>query len=151
MLYRKTLSTLAVSSFVPRSSANVISNSDIEILKEFVEKSRSLFVLTGAGVSTESGIRDYRSEGIGLYSVSKHRPILNEDFLKKPKRRHRYWARNFAGWPIFSSKQANKSHTALAELEKTGKIHWLVTQNVDGLHQKAGTEKVTELHGTASR
>ena len=108
-------------------------------------------MITGAGVSTESGIRDYRSEGIGLYEVSDQRPILHDDFLKKPARRHKYWARNFAGWPIFSSKKPNRSHKRLAEMEKDGKMHWLVTQNVDGLHQKAGSVNVTELHGTSSR
>eukprot|EP00794_Sanderia_malayensis_P014174 gene14174-15653_t len=151
MIFKKYLSSLAISNFVPRASANAVSHQDVEILKEFVDKSRRLFVVTGAGVSTESGIRDYRSEGIGLYSVSKHRPILYNDFINKPDRRLRYWARNFAGWPIFSSKQPNKTHAAFAELEQNGKIHWLVTQNVDGLHQKAGSTRVTELHGTSSR
>ena len=136
--------------FVPKSGAVQASEEDIWRLSEFVTKSKRLFVLTGAGVSTESGIRDYRSEGIGLYEVSNQRPIRHDDFLKKSHRRHRYWARNFAGWPIFSSKEPNKTHFALAEMEERGKSHWLVTQNVDGLHSKAGSVNVTELHGTSS-
>ena len=136
--------------FVPKSGAAHASEEDLCRLRDFIAKSRRLFVLTGAGVSTESGIRDYRSEGIGLYAISDQRPILHDDFLKKPLRRHRYWARNFAGWPIFSSKMPNKTHLSLAEMERKGKCHWLVTQNVDGLHTKAGSIKVTELHGTSS-
>ena len=136
--------------FVPKSGVVQASEDDLHKLSEFIAKSRRLFVLTGAGVSTESGIRDYRSEGIGLYAISDQRPILHDDFLKKPLRRHRYWARNFAGWPIFSSKKPNNTHLSLAEMERRGKCHWLVTQNVDCLHTKAGSLKVTELHGSSS-
>lgn len=137
--------------FVPKSGAVQASEEELSRLEEFITSSKRLFVLTGAGVSTESGIRDYRSEGIGLYEISTQRPILHDDFLKNPLRRHRYWARNFAGWPIFSSKQPNNSHYVLAKMEEAGKIHWLVTQNVDGLHWKAGSSCVTELHGTSSK
>ena len=147
----KRFQTTVSTHFVPRSVATPLKRNDLSRLEEFISTSKRLLVLTGAGVSTESGIRDYRSEGIGLYSVSDQRPIMNEDFIKKPTRRHRYWARNFAGWPIFSSKIPNATHLSLAKMEKKGKIHWLVTQNVDGLHQKAGGVKITELHGTASR
>ena len=136
--------------FVPKSGAVQASEKDLCRLHDFIANSERLFVLTGAGVSTESGIRDYRSEGIGLYAISDQRPILHDDFLKKPLRRHRYWARNFAGWPIFSSKMPNKTHLSLAEMERRGKCHWLVTQNVDGLHTKAGSINVTELHGSSS-
>ena len=136
--------------FVPKSGIVQASKEDLHKLSDFIAKSSRLFVLTGAGVSTESGIRDYRSEGIGLYAISDQRPILHNDFLKKPIRRHRYWARNFAGWPIFSSKKPNGTHLSLAEMERRGKCHWLVTQNVDGLHTKAGSLGVTELHGSSS-
>lgn len=63
----------------------------------------------------------------------------------------RYWARNYAGWPIFSSHLPNQGHHILADLERMGKIHWLVTQNVDSLHSKAGSTRVTELHGASCR
>ena len=74
---------------------------ELSNLKEFVAKSSKLFILTGAGVSTESGIRDYRSEGVGLFSTSNQRPVQYSDFLKKVSARQRYWARNAIGWPIF--------------------------------------------------
>lgn len=124
---------------------------DIKRLQEFVNHSRRLFVMTGAGISTESGIPDYRSEGVGLYARSTNRPVQYQDFVKYPDIRQRYWARNYVGWPKFGFFLPNKSHVALAEWEKRGKVHWLVTQNVDALHYKAGSKKVTELHGSAHR
>lgn len=120
-------------------------------LNEFFLKHRNIFVITGAGVSTESGIRDYRSEGVGLYHISPHRPMDYREFLRSERGRQRYWARNFAGWKEFSSRQPNLNHFALEKLEKLGFVHWLVTQNVDALHSKAGTERLTELHGCSHR
>ena len=120
-------------------------------IDDFVSRSRRLFVLTGAGISTESGIRDYRSEDVGLYAISDSRPIEYKDFLKSAANRKRYWARNYVGWEEFSTRQPNAGHFALAQLEKLGKLHWLVTQNVDGLHTKAGSQRVSELHGCAHR
>ena len=120
-------------------------------LDDFIARSRHLFVLTGAGISTESGIRDYRSEDVGLYAISDSRPIQYTDFLKTAANRRRYWARNYVGWQEFSTRQPNGGHFALAELEKLGKIHWLVTQNVDALHSKAGSHRVSELHGRSHR
>jgi NAD-dependent deacetylase sirtuin 4 len=120
-------------------------------LRDFLHRSRRLFVLTGAGISTESGIRDYRSEGVGLYAVSNDRPTEHQDFVKSALKRQRYWARNYAGWPSFSTHQPNQGHRVLAGLERVGKLHWLVTQNVDSLHSKAGSTRLTELHGTTRR
>lgn len=120
-------------------------------LDDFIAQSRNLFVLTGAGISTESGIRDYRSEDVGLYAVSDSRPMQYSDFLKSAANRRRYWARNYVGWEEFSSRQPNEGHFALATLEKLGKVHWLVTQNVDALHSRAGSQRVSELHGSAHR
>lgn len=122
---------------------------ELNKLKEFITRSSKLFVLTGAGVSTESGIKDYRSEGVGLYSTSKQRPVQYSDFLKKASARQRYWARNAIGWPIFRSFEPNMAHGYLATLENLGTLHWLATQNVDNLHHKAGSRRVTEFHGTA--
>ena len=136
--------------FVPKNTPRVDSNTLLQV-KDFVDSSRRLFVLTGAGMSTESGIRDYRSDGVGLYAVSKDRPVQHQDFVKSDMKRQRYWARNFAGWPMFSSHQPNQGHYVLADLERTGKLHWLVTQNVDLLHSKAGSKRLTELHGATSR
>lgn len=120
-------------------------------LDDFIARSQQLFVLTGAGISTESGIRDYRSEVVGLYAITDTRPIQYSDFLKSAANRRRYWARNYVGWQEFSTRQPNGSHFALAELEKLGKIHWLVTQNVDSLHCTAGSQRVSELHGCSHR
>ena len=121
---------------------------ELDRLKEFIAKSSRLFVLTGAGVSTESGIKDYRSEGVGRYATSKHRPVQYSDFLKNATSRQRYWARNAIGWPIFRSFEPNVSHSYLATLENQGTLHWLATQNVDNLHHKAGSRRITEFHGT---
>lgn len=120
-------------------------------IDDFVSRSRRLFVLTGAGISTESGIRDYRSEDVGLYAISDSRPMEYKDFLNSAANRKRYWARNYVGWEEFSTRQPNAGHFALAQLEKLGKLHWLVTQNVDALHTKAGSQRVSELHGCAHR
>ena len=120
-------------------------------LHDFISRNRRLFVLTGAGISTESGIRDYRSEDVGLYAISETRPIQYIDFLESAANRRRYWARNCVGWEEFSTRLPNAGHYALAELEKLGKLHWLVTQNVDALHSKAGSQRVSELHGCAHR
>lgn len=122
---------------------------ELNRLKDFIGRSSKLFVLTGAGISTESGIKDYRSEGVGLYATSKQRPVQYSDFLTKSSARQRYWARNAIGWPIFRSFEPNVAHCYLATLENQGALHWLATQNVDNLHHKAGSRRMTEFHGTA--
>lgn len=118
-------------------------------LQEFLYDTKRLFVLTGAGISTESGIPDYRSEGVGLYATSDRRPIQYKTFMESSKARQRYWARNYVGWPRFSSVNPNAAHKHLAAWEKQGKMACVVTQNVDRLHHKAGTSVVHELHGSA--
>ena len=123
----------------------------VKELDDHIARSRHLFVITGAGISTESGIRDYRSEDVGLYAISDTRPIQYTDFLKSAANRKRYWARNYVGWPEFSTREPNVGHFALAELEQLGKLHWLVTQNVDALHTKAGSQRLSELHGCSHR
>ena len=127
-----------------------LSVSDISRLEEFILSSSRLFVLTGAGVSTESGIKDYRSEGVGLYATSDQRPTNYSDFLQSASVRQRYWARNTTAWPVFSSFKPNITHKFLATLEHRDRLHWLVTQNVDSLHHKSGSRRLTELHGTVA-
>ncbi|KAM9758522.1 NAD-dependent protein lipoamidase sirtuin-4, mitochondrial [Menidia menidia] len=135
--------------FVPACSAtDVLSR---EQLRDFVSRARRLFAISGAGLSTESGIPDYRSEGVGLYARTDRRPMQHAEFVRSAKSRQRYWARNFVGWPQFSSHQPNAAHGALRRWEREGRLHWLVTQNVDALHSKAGQERLTELHGCAHR
>lgn len=122
-------------------------------LSEFITRHHGgIFVLTGAGVSTESGIPDYRSEGVGLYARSNRRPMAYADFLKNPANRKRYWARAYVGWDIYREYQPNLTHRILSHLERReGMFRWLVTQNVDGLHTKAGSLKLTEIHGSLHR
>jgi NAD+-dependent protein deacetylase sirtuin 4 len=99
--------------------------------------------LTGAGVSTESGIPDYRSPGAPV-----RKPVMGPEFARSASLRQRYWARAMAGWERFSQAGPNGSHHALATLEHRGCVRALITQNVDGLHQAAGSQAVIELHGT---
>ena len=113
-------------------------------LAEFIAGSRRLFVLTGAGCSTESGIPDYR-DGAGGWK--RKPPVLLQDFLRSDLTRARYWARSLIGWPQIQRATPNAAHVALAKLQRAGRIHALVTQNVDGLHQAAGSENVIDLHG----
>jgi len=133
---------------VPRHP--VLALTEYKALEHFVNNAKRLLVLTGAGLSTESGIPDYRSEGVGLYDRTKHRPIQHMDFMNNKEDRRRYWARNYIGHPSFATKVPNIGHHALAKMEQEGKLHWLITQNVDRLHQRAGSKRLTELHGTTN-
>lgn len=113
-------------------------------LIKFIEQHPRLFVLTGAGCSTESGIPDYRDAN----GDWKHRrPVQYQDFIGSESVRQRYWARSMLGWQRIARARPNAAHHALARLEAAGLIHQLVTQNVDGLHQKAGGYRVIDLHG----
>ena len=116
----------------------------IEQLRELVRRSERLVVLTGAGCSTESGIPDYRSPG-GAWA--RHKPIFYGEFVRSAAARRFYWARSFLGWPRFQSARPNAAHHSLAALESAGKVHQLITQNVDDLHQEAGSRAVVQLHG----
>ena len=103
-----------------------------------------VFVLTGAGCSTASGIPDYRDRD-GAWK--RKPPVTFEAFVRDPATRARYWARSHAGWPMVSRAVPNAAHRALATLEADGRVAKLVTQNVDGLHQRAGSRDVLDLHG----
>lgn len=103
---------------------------------------KSILVLTGAGVSTESGIPDYRGEG----KTERH-PMTFDVFMGTEAARARYWARSYVGWSVIARARPNQSHFALAQAESLGRISHIITQNVDSLHQQAGSKKVTELHG----
>lgn len=105
---------------------------------------RRVCVLTGAGVSTESGIPDYRGP---TAPKRKRPPLQHRDFVEDPLTRKRYWARSVLGWPRFRDVAPNPAHLALAEWEARGGLTGLITQNVDRLHQKAGHRGVLELHG----
>jgi NAD-dependent SIR2 family protein deacetylase len=103
---------------------------------------KSILVLTGAGVSTESGIPDYRGEG----KTERH-PMTFDIFMGSVEARRRYWARSYVGWSVIANAKPNASHFALAQAESLGRVAHVVTQNVDSLHQQAGSKKVTDLHG----
>ncbi len=113
-------------------------------LQDFVDKHRRLFVLTGAGCSTNSGIPDYR-DADGNWKRTP--PVTFQDFMGKPATRQRYWARSLIGWRRFVRARPNDAHRALARLEAMGRCEMLLTQNVDRLHQTAGSAQVIDLHG----
>ena len=113
-------------------------------LAEFVAQHRRLFVLTGAGCSTGSGIPDYR-DADGHWK--RPQPVTFQAFMGAHLTRQRYWTRSLVGWRSFSRATPNGAHRALARLEALGKVELLLTQNVDRLHQAAGSTRVIDLHG----
>lgn len=116
----------------------------LEQLLELLEK-RRFAVLSGAGCSTESGIPDYRGpQG----SLRRRKPIEYQEFLHSEPARRRYWARSTLGFSTLSGALPNVAHHALAALEKAGRITGVITQNVDGLHGAAGSQRLVELHGS---
>ncbi len=115
-----------------------------DALREFVERYERLFVLTGAGCSTDSGIPDYRDADGGW---KRAQPVQFRAFMDEPATRQRYWARSLVGWRRFGRARPNDAHRALAALEEQGRVGILVTQNVDRLHQAAGSANVVDLHG----
>jgi len=109
---------------------------------------RRFLVLTGAGISTPSGIPDYRdSDGVRRG----RQPMMYQEFLAQPEARRRYWARAMLGWPRVRQARPNVAHEALAELQAQQRITGLITQNVDTLHDQAGSQDVIELHGSLHR
>ncbi len=115
-----------------------------EHLRDWVGRHQRVFVLTGAGCSTRSGIPDYRDAN---GDWKRKPPVTFQAFSGDPATYRRYWARSILGWPAFSAAAPNDSHRALAVWEARGTLSLLVTQNVDGLHQRAGSRDVVDLHG----
>ncbi|MGY1630863.1 NAD-dependent protein deacetylase [Geodermatophilus sp. SYSU D01186] len=107
-----------------------------------------IVVLSGAGLSTDSGIPDYRG---ATGSLRRHTPMTYQTFLRDPRGRHRYWARSFVGWRQIRAARPNAGHRAVADLQAAGLVTGVITQNVDGLHQAAGARDVLELHGGLDR
>ena len=120
---------------------------DLSSLRGFLDRHERLFVLTGAGCSTDSGIPDYR-DAEGEWKRPS-RPVMFGDFMSDQATRRRYWARGLVGWHHLGRAAPNDAHRALARLERAGRVELLVTQNVDRLHQAAGSEAVVDLHGRA--
>ena len=123
---------------------------EIDKLRKFIEESNRIVFFGGAGVSTESGIPDFRSSD-GLYNTKYKYPpetiVSKEFFESNPAEFYRFYKEKM----LFPDAQPNFAHQYLAELEKEGKLKEVITQNIDGLHQKAGSENVLELHGSALR
>jgi NAD-dependent SIR2 family protein deacetylase len=109
---------------------------------------KKIVVLAGAGLSTESGIPDYRGPETARRARN---PIQGRQFVTDHRARARYWARSMNGWPRIASARPNLGHRALAALERKGVLVGVITQNVDGLHQAAGSQRVVELHGALAR
>ncbi|MCL4152499.1 UNVERIFIED_CONTAM: hypothetical protein GTU68_060638 [Idotea baltica] len=119
----------------------------LKLLQTFLASKQNIFVLTGAGVSAESGIPTYRDhQGKWL----RNDPIQHLEFLEQKAKRQRYWTRSMVGWKHVQAAKPNGTHMGLARWESMEKISLLVTQNVDGLHQRAGSRNVLDLHGRLS-
>jgi NAD-dependent deacetylase len=113
---------------------------------DWLAEARAAVVFTGAGVSTESGIPDFRSPG-GVWS--RRQPILFDEYLRDPEARIEYWQQRAETHVQFAAAQPNVAHRTFARWEEAGRIRGIITQNIDGLHQLAGSRNVLELHGTA--
>jgi NAD-dependent SIR2 family protein deacetylase len=135
-------------SSVPYTKAVNTLQHDIRHLAAFLADHPRLVVLTGAGISCASGIPTYRDvQGNWLHRA----PIQEQAFQKDEHTRRRYWARSWHGWPVIRDALPNPAHVALAQLEEWGHIELLITQNVDRLHQRAGSRNVVDLHGRVDR
>ena len=120
----------------------------LEQLQQFLQQYPSVMVLTGAGISTDSGIPDYRDQN-GQWK--RKQPVQHQDFMRSHTVRQRYWARSLIGWRLMQNAKPNAAHFALAQLQQQQDIRGIITQNVDGLHQAAGSHHVTDLHGRADQ
>jgi NAD-dependent SIR2 family protein deacetylase len=133
----------------PRADA-AFSDADagpLDALTELVADG-DVVVLSGAGLSTDSGIPDYRG---ATGTLRRHTPMTYQTFTRDPRGRHRYWARSFVGWRQIRGARPNAGHRAVGELQGAGLLGGVITQNVDGLHQAGGARDVVELHGGLDR
>jgi NAD-dependent deacetylase len=117
-----------------------------ELLANWLTSADAAVAFTGAGISTESGIPDFRSPQ-GIWS--KASPVYFQDFLRSPAARQEYWRQKSIAHVDFADARPNDGHRALADWESAGRLTCVITQNIDGLHQEAGSRRVLELHGTA--
>ncbi|WP_165661197.1 NAD-dependent protein deacetylase [Oceanimonas sp. MB9] len=132
---------------MPIREARTMTEAHTELV-EFIHQYPRLLVLTGAGISTDSGIPDYRDQQ-GQWK--RQQPVQHPDFMRCEHTRKRYWGRSLVGWPVMRDALPNPAHNALAQLEQLGHVSLLVTQNVDGLHQRAGSHRVVDLHGRSDQ
>ena len=127
-----------------QTSPDAEREAELDALRKFIDDRSRMLVITGAGISTDSGIGDYR-DSAGRWK--RPRPVSHQDFMASHHWRQRYWGRSQLGYPAFWRAQPNVAHRALARLEGAGKMTALVTQNVDRLHQRAQHRAVIDLHG----
>jgi NAD-dependent deacetylase len=120
---------------------------DITKVAAYLRAARQALIFTGAGISTGSGIPDFRGPD-GVWK--KRQPVYYHDFMRSDAARVEHWDFKLEGWPAFKAAQPNATHDAIVQLERAGKVGAVVTQNIDGLHERAGTskDKLIELHGT---
>lgn len=118
---------------------------EIQRLRNLIQEASRIVVFTGAGISTESGVSDYRSKG-GIWD--RFQPVTIQEFLADEEKRKEYWRRKKELYAEMREAKPNAGHLAIHRLEKQGKLTGVITQNIDGLHQRAGNQKVLELHGT---
>ena len=121
---------------------------EVRLFLELIEETRGGVAFTGAGISTESGIPDYRSPGTGMWEKMDQSVVSLRGFLRNPEN---YYSYAMESYPVRASAEPNAGHLALARLEKSGWLRGVITQNVDGLHTKAGSQNVLELHGSIRR
>ena len=133
---------------MPSSAATALTYRNVKRLRSLLDDARRIVGFTGAGLSTESGIPDYRSAG-GLWTT--YEPVFFRDFLASAQARRRYWERTLAQWPAIRDARPNSGHEFLARLARQGRLVGLITQNIDGLHEISGIpgEILVNLHGTA--
>ncbi len=124
-------------------------DSDIQALRRLLDQSKRAVAFTGAGISTESGIPDFRSP-TGIWKQMQ--PIMFQDFMASAEMRREAWRRKFASDPVIRAAEPNRGHRALARLVREGRMDCVITQNIDGLHQASGIaeDKVIELHGNST-
>ena len=120
--------------------------SDCRQVAEWLREARFAVAFSGAGISTESGIPDFRSPG-GIWA--RYQPVYYQDFVASAEARYEYWRQKSEAHREFADAKANAAHEILASWESRGLLEAIVTQNIDGLHQQAGSKQVLELHGTA--
>jgi NAD-dependent deacetylase len=120
---------------------------DLKKLKELIHRSNKITILTGAGISTESGIADYRSPG-GIWEQYKY--VTLQEIMSDTEKREYYWRYKKETIPTMANAEPNEAHKAIGRLDKTGRLYYLLTQNIDGLHEKGGVsgERIINLHGT---
>lgn len=130
----------------PQETIDEITGTRIEQAADLLS-GRRIAVLTGAGISTDSGIPAYR----GVGARTRARPMTIQTYLSDESARRRYWLGGHLGWRAFTAPEPNEGHLALARLERAGVVGGVITQNVDGLHLRAGSTRVVEIHGTMHR